>query len=463
MLNRLLIGFGLCFALSSGLTGARVISAAEPTRVNDQQSAAARGWRWLTTKPYLPADFTQEQFEALPSVWPEELRKRAEQVTAVERRRMAFDRYGLLERPDNPGIGPPLGYVDDGSGGWSMNCLACHQGAVEGQMIPGVPNSLFLLETLTDDIRKLKLSRKESLGRMELGGLRMSLGSTRGTTNAVMFGVVLGALRDRDLNLRLTLQRPRQLDHDMDAPPFWNTRIKTHLYCDGFVAKGARPLLQFVMVPENSGETIRGWESEYADILAWIESLSPPIYSGAIDESLAESGREVFNRQCSRCHGTYGSRVDYPEKLIPWDDLRTDRFRLDSLSVEHRAEMQRSWYGDYGKQDYKTDPGGYVAPPLHGVWASAPYFHNGAVPTLWHVLHPTERPAVWRRELHTYDHERMGLRIAESKRIPPNLNKDERREYFDTSVGGKSALGHRYPNDLSAEEKRAVLEYLKTL
>ncbi|MFM8581693.1 MAG: cytochrome c, partial [Planctomycetaceae bacterium] len=431
-MGRLVVVCSVWLALALvGLAGGPV-GATEPTRESDHLAAAQRGWQWLTTKPYLPPDFTAEQFAALYTVWPEPLRQQAEQATAAERRKLAFDRYGLIERPDSPGVGPPLGYVDNGAGGWSMNCLACHQGAVEGVAIPGVPNSLFLLETLTDDVRKLKLARKEPLGRMKLGGLRMSLGETRGTTNAVMFGVVLGALRDRDLNFRLTLQRPRQVDHDMEPPPFWNTGRKTHLYCDGFVEKGPRPLLQFVMVPENSGETIRSWEGEYADILAWIESLTPPKYPGTIDDALAATGRQAFEAHCARCHGTYGPEGKYPEKMVLLEDVRTDPVRLESLSVAHRAEMQQSWYGDYGERDYKTDPGGYVAPPLHGVWASAPYLHNGSVPTLWHVLHPSERPAVWRRELHTYDHDRVGLRVEAGKRVPPNVSDEERREYFDT-------------------------------
>jgi mono/diheme cytochrome c family protein len=44
---------------------------------------------------------------------------------------------------------------------------------------------------------------------------------------------------------------------------------------------------------------------------------------------------------------------------------------------------------------------GYVTPPLHGVWASAPYFHNGSVPNVWSVLKPEDRPKVWRRQSKT--------------------------------------------------------------
>jgi len=40
---------------------------------------------------------------------------------------------------------------------------------------------------------------------------------------------------------------------------------------------------------------------------------------------------------------------------------------------------------------------GYLAPPLYGVWATAPYFHNGAVPSIWEVLKPSDRKPIWRR------------------------------------------------------------------
>ena len=38
-------------------------------------------------------------------------------------------------------------------------------------------------------------------------------------------------------------------------------------------------------------------------------------------------------------------------------------------------------------------------PPLDGVWATAPYLHNGSVPTLEAVLKSSDRPALWQRKL----------------------------------------------------------------
>src|SRR6185295_5791806 len=114
----------------------------------------------------------------------------------------------------------------------------------------------------------------------------------------------------------------------------------------------------------------------------------------------------AFNRVCAKCHGTYGSGGEYPERLVPIGELRTDPVRLNALRPEQRDAYSQSWFTDYGKLASLREPGGYVAPPLDGIWASSPYFHNGSVPTLWHVLHSAERPVVWRRTPEGYDQER---------------------------------------------------------
>jgi len=53
---------------------------------------------------------------------------------------------------------------------------------------------------------------------------------------------------------------------------------------------------------------------------------------------------------------------------------------LTKLTKEFRDYYKKTWFGKSGEQGYEY-PTGYVAPPLDGVWASAPYFHNGSVPT----------------------------------------------------------------------------------
>ena len=447
-----------------GLSPAIALLAAEG---EGELGPAKRGYRNLTEKAYLPPDFDQATFDAAWQHWPEPLRAAAEKSAPDVRRRMAFERYGLTPRPDDPT--KPLQYVVDARGNWTMNCFACHGGSVpDGKggvsVWPGAPNARFALQTLTEETRLAKATLGKPFSRMDIGSVVVPLGSSNGTTNAVMFGVVLMAFRDADLNVDTRRPIPPLTNHDMDAPPWWHFKRKKQLYIDGFAEKGHRGLMQFMLVKQNGPEKFREWEEDFRDVYDFLTSIKPPRYPYAIDQSLAERGRIAFNRVCADCHGTYGDDGSYPEKLVPIDVVGTDRVRLDALSAKGRDAYGQSWFANYGKSNNLRDPGGYVAPPLDGIWASAPYFHNGSVPTLWHVLRPGERPAVWKRKGDAFDSARSGPEIDSFEKLPADAKDgSQKREYFDTRAFGKSAAGHGFPDELTEEEKQAVLEYLKTL
>lgn len=429
--------------------------------VHANETTAERGYRLLTTKAYLPADFHQTDFDDAWQVWPEPLRNEAAEADRAGRRSLAFTRYGLTPRPDDPGR--PLQYVVDEAGNWTMNCFACHGGQVAGHVIPGLPNSNFALMTLTEEIRQTKLAKNKPLSRMDIGSMFMPLGTSNGTTNAVMFGVALSAYRDADLNIHLDRPLPDFVHHDMDAPAWWQFHRKSHIYADAFAPKSHRALMQFLLVRENSPEKFHEWEADYRDIYAFLESLRPPRYPFAVDVELAAAGRTVFDNNCAKCHGDQGSGQPYPGHVISIDEVATDRVRLDALTVDHRRGYARSWFAADSAAQTDVQPIGYVAPPLDGVWATAPYLHNGSVPTLWHLLHASERPRIWRRSVEGYDVRRVGLEVQVLGRLPRVKSSAELREYFDTRRAGKSADGHLFPEVLSADEKTAVLEYLKTL
>ncbi|MBI2826890.1 MAG: cytochrome c [Planctomycetia bacterium] len=438
------------------------VTAADTSTPSAGETPQGRGYRLLTNKPYVPPDFDQEVFDELWKTWEEPSRSKAAKATPEERRRMAFARYGLTESPDRPGS-MAMQYTSDGRGGWVLNCLACHGGKVLGRAIPGLPNSHFAMQTLSEEVRAIKLKQRK-LSAIEVAAAAFPLGNSNGTTNAVMFGVALGYLRDEDLNVRIPDKRPDFVHHDMDAPPWWNVKKKKYLYADGFSPKSHRALMQFLMVPVNGAAQFREWEADFKDIYAWIESIEPPKYPFAIDHDLAAEGQKVFEQTCSRCHGTYGREWTYPAKIVPIEEVATDRVRLDALTVSQRAGYERSWFGQYGGEHVVDDPGGYVAPPLDGIWASAPYLHNGSVPTLWHLFHAGRRPVVWQRTEDGYDSDKVGLEVATFDELPAGVtDAKQKRRYFDTRLFGKSRGGHLFPDELSEPEKRAVIEYLKTL
>ncbi len=285
-------------------------------------------------------------------------------------------------------------------------------------------------------------------------------------TNAVVFG--MGLMNARDAHLNLVFAPPKCfVHHDMDAPPWWYFYKRPTMYIDGFAEKGHRGLMQFTLVPENGPEFYKKHEDNFRDVLAYITSLRPPKYAGPIDQTLASRGKMLFRENCSHCHGTYGDEWTYPNRRVPLDEVGTDPVRLTALTVEGRKKSADSWFAHAGDPDARQtliDPDGYVAPPLDGIWASSPYFHNGSVPTLWHLMHPEDRPAIWRPVSVRMDEKKVGLTIEEPSEMPENEQDPVvRRSYFDTRQFGKSRAGHTFPDQLSESEKQAVLEYLKTL
>jgi hypothetical protein len=111
---------------------------------------------------------------------------------------------------------------------------------------------------------------------------------------------------------------------------------------------------------------------------------------------------------------------------------------------------------------------GYQAPPLDGIWATAPYLHNGAVPTVYHMLKSTSRPKIFTRSYQTekedYDPVKLGWKVQVLDKPPAaSVPLRERRKFYDTTQPGRGNQGHTFGDKLSEEERMAVIEYLKTL
>lgn len=282
------------------------------------------------------------------------------------------------------------------------------------------------------------------------------------------------------------------------------------------------------------------------------------------------------NGSCASCHGAYSPRYinqanflpdpslagmsgyTVPLSIVGTDPAQSDVFTLGSVNGTTNPMGQQtitqlignSWYSypdarpGYRLPEEKTQleeltddgktpspgacilgtKGGYVAQPLHGVWASGPYFHNGSVPTVWDVLKPSDRPDVWRRQrvpeseaapttgdrgfdtdlTRAYDYEKLGWKYERltctqtgtnpnelSCNIPqqvptaldfllnplksiadyfsppylidPKSSSVANRTIYNTHMYSKGKQGHEFTKVLTDQERKALVEYLKTL
>jgi hypothetical protein len=195
----------------------------------------------------------------------------------------------------------------------------------------------------------------------------------------------------------------------------------------------------------------------------WLRQVAPPPYPYPVDQALAARGKPVYAEYCAKCHGTNGRDFtgELVGKVTPIDQIKTDRARLDSYSFS-LCVNQNLLYAGYPEERFQhfRKTNGYANAPLDGLWLRAPYLHNGSVPTLRDLLEPAgKRPRAFYRGYDVYDPKNVGFLS--------DVAEENGRNYFrlDTSLPGNGNYGHEgsaYGTELPAEEKNALLEYLKT-
>ncbi|RZA07270.1 MAG: cytochrome C [Moraxellaceae bacterium] len=217
-------------------------------------------------------------------------------------------------------------------------------------------------------------------------------------------------------------------------------------------------------------------------------------YPFNVDTELAGKGKILFAQHCADCHQPHNGKV-YGNigtpmgraNVVDWIiELGGRSSFYDTCSQDTAVEIMGKIVKPCekfegvplaGKQALAMRPlsqqRGYNARPLSGIWAQAPYFHNGSVPTLYHVLIANERPQTFLRGIEEYDQEKLGfVWKKEDVKFTENLNT---AMHFDTSViPALNAVGHAgditdngktYKLDWSDDKAGAVaiLEYLKVL
>jgi len=202
----------------------------------------------------------------------------------------------------------------------------------------------------------------------------------------------------------------------------------------------------------------------------FIDNLPPPPYPFPIDLAGAREGKAIFKDKCASCHKPKNQTI-YKASQLGVDPNRSmvntsvSRYGLAALVTEacsiyglnNEGKPGADWCVPKGDWQARLDEyfrdtprriadgtNGYKADMLHGIWAQAPYLHNGSVPTLGHLMCPQTRPPKFLRGNLNYDQSLVGFEWAErpAARYGPNdiiLVKE-----YDTAVPGRSNGGHTF-------------------
>ena len=356
------------------------------------------------------------------------------------------------------------------------NCLQCHAQVFEDSLIIGLGNSQadftsarkFDSELGVSVLDKyMKMNKKKAEASKEFIQVGKVIGGkmyteVQGVNPADRLTALLITHRDKNTlkwNDTASTDLPDQVIPS-DVPAWWLLKKKNAMFYNGF-GRGdfGRFLMGAILLTVNDTAHANKVDSHMNDVLAYMNSLQPPAYPKPIQSKLAEEGQVLFETHCSKCHGFYGEFSSYPNYLIPQDQIGTDSL-LNKSNYQYSDMIEwfnTSWFAK-GDHPAKLVPfNGYIAPPLDGVWITAPYLHNGSVPDIESLLNSKLRPVYWSRNFSKpeYDYEKLGWKYTRE-------DKGSRKTY-NTTLPGYGNYGHTYGDKLKDEERKAILEYLKTL
>lgn len=282
---------------------------------------------------------------------------------------------------------------------------------------------------------------------------------------------------------------------------WWNVKYKNKWLLDGSVVSG-NPILTNILWNEIGRGTdlheLEEWMHQNKEIIrdltnAVYHNEAPPFTDffdakTHFDQAQLYRGQKLFKDMCSKCHGKYLKNWDQPNAaqmsfverlktykvILPKDtkvvDVGTDAKRykaMNSLKQLNKLAISQN----NGIQIIVQK--GYVPPPLVGIWARWPYFHNNSVPSLCAVLTPyKQRPKTyWAGESmdknRDFDSECNGYPTAD--RVPSEWKKRKER-FFNTRRSGMRNYGHdrrifvkNGKNVLSKEDRAALIQFLQTL
>jgi mono/diheme cytochrome c family protein len=276
--------------------------------------------------------------------------------------------------------------------------------------------------------------------------------------------------------------------------PWWAARYMGMHFWPGISLAGgdasAGDLMMDLHTPHYGTLIAPNAEDRYAvsqAIQTYISVIESPPYPRPIDSAKAQAGFELYNENCAQCHGEARATDRDPmgpnKKLTLVYNQTGGRVLMDVVGTdpEYIKEYQRNRvvidnymlipdaqkYGLVQRSPRPEEAPYIYAPPLVGLWASAPFLHNGSVPTVYEVLNPDVRPTYWDldEDPYAYDYESMGVVYQSLSAMPARRESPKDWRVYDTTrkVNGMTNIGHEFGRVLSDAERYQIIEFLKCL
>lgn len=419
--------------------------------------------------------------------------------------------FGLIER--------------NGAQGFTFSCAACHSSNLFGKTVLGMTNRfpraneffikakkvvtvtdpyLFQAYTgATDAERELYAVSRDHL---QAVGLKQPQALGLDTSLAQVALSLNRRAKDGYASYHSIYEVHPRPDKYLDGQPadskpavWWNLKYKNRWLSDGSVLSGNPIFTNIIWNEIGRGVNLVELEQWLAENQKTVDELTTAVFSSQaplitdfipaekIDLGRAKLGEELFKANCAKCHGHYdkawsqaGSEaLPLKEQLktvqvrykptTPVIDVGTDPYRrIGMKSLEQLNDLSISKKNNIVIKAQE----GYVPPPLVGIWARWPYFHNNSAPSLCAVLTRTEERPVkyYSGEANSVETDfdlecngyPLGNKTPQAWKTPVHL--------FDTTRKGMSNAGHDqkiFIKDgkeiLSAEDKKNLIVFLQTL
>ncbi|MBI5495108.1 MAG: hypothetical protein HY904_08765 [Deltaproteobacteria bacterium] len=389
----------------------------------------------------------------------------------------------------------------------TQNCSACHSGVVQGRLWAGVGNKFYNQRAIIDGARAMMRAviplleaRPDEAGRDLLARTRRQMTKLERYDALYSRGCrglgpgMITAARIWQISSKMLWDPAQLTERSMAAefacgatkpPPLNTLRFRNTLFWDGSVNSlwvAHWPMFDFFgfdqydrwkqLVESRAIQAMDAFVVFGTPSPSWVSVMGTPV-----DRAQAARGYGVFHaaQSCASCHGTHdaaGMLRAFRSAVTPLAVVRTDPERALAASdalLERFTPYGWAWVprlsglaADYGP--------GYAASPLCSTFMNYPYLHTGAVANLDQLLRPehARAPAFWLGDV--VDKERVGFftgalpppppppPLGTAPAPPPRL---ERRV-----VPAGHALGHSgaaFGTTLGEEDRRALIEYVKTL